>query len=539
MGLRVRSNKSVRWLQILGIALFCGFMSTCANVKRPTGGPDDKTPPQVVNEYPPNFSTNFSSRSISITFDEWVELNDIYNQLIISPPLSERPEVRLKKRTLFVEFQEELLPNTTYSLSFGEGVRDYRASNPASDLRYVFSTGSELDSLIVSGKVEDAYTNKGLEGVKVMLYDQLEDSIPVQEKPLYFGISDAGGNYTIPYLKEGQYRVVALIDENANYLVDEEEVFGWMNEWVNPMDSMSNSLPSIKLSLPKMSNVYVSDYMRDSTGYVGVVLNQEVDSLLLKPIDSAFAGQQFQPEKNDTSFFWMTDIDHYGEGELVVYHGPVALDTIQILSDPRAGKRNLKISGPGYQVNHTKPIELDGSRILEKPDTSLVEFLIDSVQHPFAVQQKDPYTWLLDSELSYNRNYRLTLLPGAIKSREGWSHDTLAYSFKTYDVEYYGALDFAIEGLDSSATHIFQLEEDGVGIRYEILINSDTTLSFPQMEPGKFVVRLINDENDNGIWDPGDYWSDRQPERVLYFPDNIQVRSNWVQELNWVIESSK
>ena len=533
------SGKSVNWLEILGIVLLCGLMATCANVKRPTGGPDDETAPGVENEFPPNFSTNFSSRTISITFNEWVELNDIYNQLIISPPLDERPDIRLKKRTLVVEFNEDLLPNTTYSLSFGEGVRDYRASNPASDLRYVFSTGAQLDSLMVAGKVEDAYTNQGLEGVKVMLYDQLEDSIPVLEKPLYFGISDAGGNYTIPYLKEGQYRVVALIDENSNYLVDEEEVFGWMNELIKPADSTAKSLPTMKLSLPKVSNVYVSDYMRDSTGYVGVVLNQEVDSLLLRPIEPAFAGQQFQSVLSDTAFFWMNDINHYGEGELVVYHGPVALDTIQILSDPRAGKRNLKLKGPGYQVNHSKPISISGTRILEKLDTSLVEFTIDSVQQAFVAQQRDPFSWELKSEMVYNRNYRLTLLPGAIQSREGWSHDTLIYSFKTFDVEYYGALDFSIEGLDSLGTHIFQLEEDGAGIRQELLINSDTVLSFPQMEPGKFVVRLINDENGNGEWDPGDYWRDRQPERVLYFPDNIQVRSNWVQELNWVIESSK
>jgi hypothetical protein len=143
------------------VALFILLITGCAQPGVPSGGPVDKSPPEVVKSIPINESVNFTGSSVQVTFDEYVLLNDINNQLIISPPLTQKPEISLKKKTLKIEFTEALLENTTYSVNFGEGVKDYNAGNILRNYIMAFSTGPELDSLAVSGKITDAFTSEG------------------------------------------------------------------------------------------------------------------------------------------------------------------------------------------------------------------------------------------------------------------------------------------------------------------------------------------------------------------------------------------
>jgi hypothetical protein len=201
--------------------LFAGFCLSCAQVGSPSGGPRDEDPPQVLESDPPNYSIRFEAKKILITFDEYIVLDNVNQELIVSPPMEEKPEVKLRKKTLILEFEEELKENTTYTFNFGNAIKDLHEGNKLQNFEYVFSTGDVLDSLSVKGTLEYAETLKRPEeAISIMLYSDLRDSVPLTEIPLYVGRSDDSGIFSINNLRPDEYKVFALKDGNNNFLFD-------------------------------------------------------------------------------------------------------------------------------------------------------------------------------------------------------------------------------------------------------------------------------------------------------------------------------
>jgi len=159
--------------------LVLSILGSCATVVTPSGGPKDIQPPQVVESDPENFSINFASKKIEIKFDEFIKLQNIGKNVIISPPLSEKPSFLVKGKSLIIELEEELLPATTYNFNLGNSIIDITESNAIPNFQYVFSTGTFIDSLQVSGKVEDAYERKSEDEVIVILYEC--DEMPTEK----------------------------------------------------------------------------------------------------------------------------------------------------------------------------------------------------------------------------------------------------------------------------------------------------------------------------------------------------------------------
>jgi hypothetical protein len=186
-----------------------------------TGGPKDEDPPLVVDSSPENYSIQFNGKRIEVTFDEFITLNNINQELIVSPPLKEKPEVRLKGKTLLVELNNELKDSTTYTLNFGEAIKDNNEGNPLSNYEFVFSTGEFLDSLSVGGTLVNAFDlAKIKDPTSVMLYTDLDDSIVHKDIPVYIGKTDKEGNFRINNLRAGTYKIFALQDVNNNFLFD-------------------------------------------------------------------------------------------------------------------------------------------------------------------------------------------------------------------------------------------------------------------------------------------------------------------------------
>lgn len=196
------------------------FLFACANVVSPAGGPRDETPPVVLRSTPPNFSPNFAGGEIRIYFDEFVELKEINQKLLISPPLEKQPEVRLRGRSVIIELEEELRQNTTYNFFFGDAIVDITEGNAIPNFQFVVSTGPFVDSLTIAGRVTEAFSLKPAEGVYVMLYDEVYDSIPYLERPVYLAKTDKEGRYRISNMREGEFKIFALQDVNANFKYD-------------------------------------------------------------------------------------------------------------------------------------------------------------------------------------------------------------------------------------------------------------------------------------------------------------------------------
>lgn len=194
---------------------------SCAQQGSPSGGPRDEDPPVMLESDPPNYSIRFEAKKIQITFDEYIVLENVNQQLIVSPPMEEQPEVRLKKKTLVVQFEEELKPNTTYTFNFGDAISDLHEGNKLQNFEYVFSTGDVLDSMSVRGTLKYAENlEKPEEPISIMLYTDLRDSVPLLDIPLYVGRSNDSGVFSVNNLRPDVYKVFALKDGNNNLLFD-------------------------------------------------------------------------------------------------------------------------------------------------------------------------------------------------------------------------------------------------------------------------------------------------------------------------------
>lgn len=221
------------WFGIMVVAL-CIY--ACANRGYPEGGPKDETPPQVVEEVPLSYTTNFKAKRVNIYFDEFVQLNDINNKFIFSPPVKKDPKVSLKGKYVQVAIPDSLRENTTYSLDFADAIVDNNESNPLGFYRYVFSTGERIDTLELGGTVVNAESYEPVMGVLVALYEKQGDSIPLKELPDYIARTDSSGNFRLTNLREGHYRVMAIEDANRDKMyTPESEMFAWMDTTVFPV----------------------------------------------------------------------------------------------------------------------------------------------------------------------------------------------------------------------------------------------------------------------------------------------------------------
>ena len=214
----------MRHILVATALLLTAFLAQrCANAVAPTGGPKDETPPKVVGTVPENRSTNFIGKKIELTFDEYISLENANQNVMISPPLSEKPDIKLKNKTVIIKFKETLAANTTYTINFGAAIKDLHEGNQFKDYVYSFSTGDHIDTLCIAGTVLNAVDKKPVEGVYVSLYaadrDNL-DSLPMTTVPNYLTKTDKEGKFSLNGLADKKYLVFALKDANANLYFD-------------------------------------------------------------------------------------------------------------------------------------------------------------------------------------------------------------------------------------------------------------------------------------------------------------------------------
>ncbi len=285
-----------RLLHLLFSFFLLLLLADCAKIGSPAGGPRDEAPPKVLKSNPLNRSVNFKEGKIEITFDEYIRTEALGQELVVSPPLEERPEIRLKGKTLIIDWDEDLRDSTTYTFSFGEAIQDLNEGNILRNFEFVFSTGEHLDSLAVIGTVLQAFNLQPLEErVYLLLYENHSDSAPLLEIPDYVSVADPNGNFLINNVRPSTYRLFALQDLNRNYKYDvPEEYIGFLDSCVYLDPSIFTSLADTFMSaLPDTDSLpptgaedtlsfalgEVSDFsMSDS------ILMEEDDSLTLEDL---------------------------------------------------------------------------------------------------------------------------------------------------------------------------------------------------------------------------------------------------------------
>jgi hypothetical protein len=540
---------------IQSLSRFCFYFSIvavlvgCAQVIPPQGGSRDTQPPQVIEMTPKNSTTNFSANSFYIEFNEFVQLNDVYNQLLVSPPLDNLPEISIKRKGVLLQFDEELKPNTTYTFNFGEGVTDFTEGNAAEDLVYVFSTGDVLDSLGVKGKVTSAFTTKPQSDVKVMLYEQTGDSLPLKEKPYYFGLTDEQGLFKIGYMKPGEYKVFALQEQLANYLYDSpDERIAFLDSLVSSalVDSSMSQL-KLRTFLEDSELQFIKESTTDSTGFISIKLNREpvnpqIDVLTLG-VDSSYVLEELN---GDSLYVWLTGVPTDEKVDLEVIDSGEVLDTLRVVFETReiipttVNSIELKLSAKTTQPSEDD-IFIVSRTYLTQVDTSKIELLRDSVPMDFAVEEVDgSYSKMqLVADFEDDEQYSLQLLPGAVEDYRGYRNDTADFSFGTFGAKHFGNFTMTISGLEiEKGEGILQLVKDDKVVE-EMIVTADGKFDYNRVLPGSYTMRIIFDENRNGKWDTGNYLEKIQPEGVVYLPKEIGVRSNWEIDMEWQLSSDE
>ncbi|MGI8583530.1 MAG: Ig-like domain-containing protein [Chitinophagaceae bacterium] len=214
--------------------------SGCAQIVAPSGGARDTLPPKIVSTNPKQPAINFTGNRINIYFDEYVQIQDLQQNLLVSPTPIKNPYIDFKLRSVTIRLRDTLEPSTTYTINLGNSIRDINENNAIKDFRYVFSTGATIDSLNFSGKVRDAETGKVDSTLIVLLYKNLDDSAVAKLKPKYIARLDGEGNFSFQNLSSGEYKVYALKDADGGRTYNSKtEMFAFADSSVNVNNNIS------------------------------------------------------------------------------------------------------------------------------------------------------------------------------------------------------------------------------------------------------------------------------------------------------------
>ncbi|MDR1180575.1 MAG: Ig-like domain-containing protein, partial [Bacteroidales bacterium] len=266
------------------------LFASCAQQATLTGGEQDISPPVILNQEPPNYTTAFNSPQIHIHFDEYVELVNPSESFLFSPPLPNPPEYTLKGKSLIIDLKNELEKNTTYIITCNQGIKDLTEGNFLPVTTFVYSTGDYIDSLSLFGTVIDAYTMLPEEKAGVMLYKQYEDSALLKNLPYYYTTTRTDGTFLFSNIAEGEYQLYALVDKNRNYLFDQsDEKVAFSNNLVQ-----SVYIPPVK----QTDTTFISD----SSNILSADTSFHKDSSKISSTDTSFLKDSSNISSADTSF---------------------------------------------------------------------------------------------------------------------------------------------------------------------------------------------------------------------------------------------
>ncbi|MCO5248509.1 MAG: Ig-like domain-containing protein [Chitinophagales bacterium] len=512
---------------------------SCATPGSPLGGAQDATPPKVEDFTPAQLTTNFKSKSISIRFDEWVTVVNIKQNLIISPPLKEDPIITARKNYLNIHFKSELDSNTTYSIFFGQSVKDNNEGNVIDNLQYVFSTGDYLDSLKISGKVTTTDQSSIPENTFVQLYKNTEDSIITTEKPLYIYKLEKDGSFNMQYLPTDTFRLFVLNDLNNNYKYD------LPTEWIGKYDSLialDSNVSNLEISiyLPEDSKIKIKDYNNKlKDGILTVEFNKELnprkDSVFIKN----FQSDELIPFSQKTSnriynFFIINDTL---SNTYILYNHAELIDSITV--KPASGSHEKSLFLPTAQMNLKNSILKANKNGLFTfntnfpikyihPDKIYLISKNDTVKMNQKNIQQSNWKFSTYINLSENEETKILFLDSAIQFYGNKFSDSISYNIASTKKEELANLILDIKFPSKDISYVLRVFTKDNYLWDELILENTDSLQYQIKEqfPNDYFIEVIEDLNKSGTWNGASFWDSRKPERV--FKSQVySSRANW------------
>lgn len=517
------------------VFLFTLILISCAKRGTITGGFKDTLAPILKSSLPKNFSTNFKGNEIKLTFDEYIKLKDLNKQLIVSPPMKSAPLILPTNASKYISIKinDTLQPNTTYSFNFGQSIQDNNEGNPFNQFKYIFSTGNHIDSLSLNGTVKDAYNREVESFISVMLYevnDQFKDSVVYNHTPRYItNTLDSLKTFKLENIKAGKYLLVAMKDLGSNNKFNPaKDKIGFHKSFITIPNDSIYELKIFKETLPlKVFKPIQASNNRLILPYQGKAKDLKIN---LKNGESVIPTLITQFPKKDSLQVWFPPVKA-DSLSLSTSKGNYKADFVMKLKNQKKDSLKIKPIRDG-QLNPRDRYGFEINTPLVKFDNSKIKIMYkDSVSVDFKTVYDDFNQQLfLDFKTEPSENYTFTLLPGALTDYLEKSNDTLVFKANTRSLFDFGNLVLNVQNIKRYPIILELTNENGTTLAKEYRkehSENNLKIEFIGLEPAKFWLRAIYDDNKNEEYDSGNYLEKQQAEEVIYYSKTVDVRANW------------
>ena len=582
---------------IVAVLAWIVIISSCANPGMPEGGYRDTIPPVLLKTDPVYKSVNNKSSEVRLTFNEYLNTEEISEALVVSPPMVKKPSILTKSKTLIVKFNEELKDSTTYSLDFKSSLADNNEKNIIEDFRFSFSTGPVYDSLRVSGHLANAFNLKPVENGLILLNSNLHDSAVFKVRPDYIAKTDKEGKFLVDNIAPGKYHIFALNDANNNLLYNEgAEEIAFYDSIVVPsavFEAEPDTIRTEKDTIVVLGHthfspepIYLSQFTedlfeqyletskRDTRYKCTFVFGEPVkDTFALRLLNYSTENwyQIEYNEKFDSLSVWITDTLAARLDTLmaeVAYFQLDSMDQVFLKKDTvelafvdlekeRAQKRKKDkdesekktVEQFNWQTDLTgATVELNKKLGISSPEPL---FAFDETKIKMYLSEdtlKMPLKFSIEKDTTTYRKYLIGYkwLPGTTYSFEidsaaainifGISSRKFTTRFSSREEDFYGSLELDLSNVVMPLVVQLCTNSDEEKVVAERFINTNGKVLFDYLLPEKYRVKLIYDNNGNGKWDTGSFQDKTQPEKVIYLNQVHKVRSNWEESLVWDVK---
>lgn len=535
---------------ILSSLLFTLLLQQCANMVTPSGGPKDTLPPVVTEAIPENHSVNFNSKKIEITFDEYITLENAKQQVLISPPLNEKPDIKLVNKTVVIRFKEALKSNTTYTINFGDAIKDLHEGNAFKNYIYSFSTGEILDTLAISGQLLSANDKKPIEDALVTLYygdSEGLDSLPLTSTPHFITKANKEGHFVFNGLPDKKFQVFAIKDVNAN------SYFDLPNEQVAFLDTLVTA-PASNLSLYMFTEEDTTQMLLEkklvAEGQLRFVFRQPAqnvtietpeilpDSFNIVKVHSAnfdTINWYFTPNVKDSLWVQMkydTIINDSTRYSLIFKNKKGKTEMLKA-SDNLANGCILPESM--LTLSFTEPI-ID----FQLTDSVLFIAGTDTLTEKPEFEQVDEFGFLysLKNQLETDKEYSISIPDSTIFSIKGHANSAINLKFRQAKDEDFGNIFITVVPPEAVPQVVVQLLNAKGSVVDTQIVTEKKELEFWYLAPGKYKLKAILDTDANGKWSTGNYHRHFLPETIIEYKDELDLKVGWDIDLDNVWEIS-
>jgi hypothetical protein len=552
--------KYIRWTLIIIIGSI--LLSSCARQTSPTGGPKDSIPPTKQYSIPPNGTTNFHGKEVEIEFDETIALNNPKEQIIITPDVQKKYNIIARKRKVVLTFDATLSDSTTYTINFRNSVQDITEKNNARNLKIAFSTGSYIDSISIAGTVTDPATYKDVKQATVALYSNDTFSI-FKHKPTILTETDDKGNFIIENLKPGKYFVYTILDKNRNLIADSKtETYGFLSDSIILKSNIKSvELPLQKLDMRSLKLISARPY----NTYYNIKTSKNLHKYNItserSKIFSTFG------ETTDNVKVYNAGLAE-GDSIKITF---TAIDSIDNKLDtvlyakftPKKPKpETFTVKSEGFKVFHTKGL-LIGTIKYSKPvaaintdsmsykidslhtiNIALENLTMDTLRNTIHIEQPIDKTLIakpLEAKTPQSapgrprppstvakQNHTLTIGKGALISVEQDSSAAISESLKPIYFDETGIIFVTVD--TKAPTFVVELLDNSFKLVKSV--SSKHKVTFDDLPPADYQIRLIIDTDNNGKWTPGNFQKRQDAEKTILYKNEkgistIKLKANF------------